>query len=35
MIKGNGSHFCMDDDDDLEEYEQSPDIIKAYSMIEA
>lgn len=32
---GNQSHFYMDDDDDLEEYEQCPDLKKAYSMIEA
>ena len=32
---GHQGHFCYEDDDELEEYEQSPDIIKAYSMVEA
>jgi len=31
----NQSHFCVEDDDDLEEYEQCSDLINAYSMIEA
>lgn len=33
--QSNQNHFCYDDDDDLEEYEQCSDLINAYSMIEA